>query len=175
MELISNPLKKKKPNNAEYHEGKNAYSNGLELNNNPYREVDSDLALLWNSGWNDAFEARHEYENKKPSRIISFLMKLKRGWGMIFRFLFIVSIGFIGYYWIDPQSIGDIPFSQLTLNLILKKLFAGLLILGCIVWFFRFPERHEEMKDEDDPYSMWANISCFFIFIGFLIWLWLSK
>ena len=93
---------------------------------------------------------------------------------MICRFLFIVSIGFIGYYWIDPQSIGDIPFSQLTLNLILKRLFAGLLILGCIVWFFRFPEkRYKEMIDEDDPYHIWADFSVLIGFLGFLILAWL--
>lgn len=64
MEFISNPLKKREPTNAAYHEGKNAYSSGLELTDNPYKEADTELALLWDSGWNKAFKARQEFENK---------------------------------------------------------------------------------------------------------------
>lgn len=161
--------------NKAYFEGKDAFSNGLELHDNPYLSVESDLAQLWESGWNDSLEARQQFKNKTPSEILSFLMKLKRGWGVIFRLLFIVSIGLIGYLWIDPHSIGDIPFSQLTLNHIIKNLFAGLVVVGCFAWFFSFPEQHKEMKDEDNPYIMWANFSGVLIFIGVLILFWLNK
>lgn len=85
----------------------------------------------------------------------NFLMKLKRGWAGIFRFLFITSIGVIGYFWLDPQNLGDIPFSQLTPNLIFNNLLAIGIILGCFRWFFSFPDKY----DEDEYYNMWANFS----------------
>ena len=86
--------------------------------------------------------------------ITKFLMKLKRGWGMIFRFLFITSVGFIGYIWFNPQNLGDIPFSQLTLNLLFNNLFSLGIVIYCIIWFFNFPD-----DSFDEPYNKWANYS----------------
>ncbi len=103
-------------------------------------------------------------------RIKTAIMKLKRGWGMMFRLLFIVTIGLIGYFWIDPHSIGDIPFSQLTLNHIFKNLSALILVVFCIAWFFKFPDQHEGMNDEGNPYNMWANFSGLLIIIGIIFW-----
>jgi len=67
VELISNPLKNREPTNPAYHEGKNAYYNGLELTDNPYKEADKELALLWDSGWNKAFKARQKFEKNNTS------------------------------------------------------------------------------------------------------------
>lgn len=54
-------------------------------------------------------------------------LKLMRWWGMLFRALFISIIGIVGYLWLDPQSIGDVPLAELTLNQILKNVVAALI------------------------------------------------
>ena len=71
------------------------------------------------------------------SRENSVIRKLKHIWGIIFRALFIGSIGIgsIVYNW-PSKPIGDIPISQLTLNDIFKPLFAVFIFLGCVIWFY---------------------------------------
>jgi hypothetical protein len=49
-----------------------------------------------------------------------FLNTLKRGWGMLFRALFICSIGVIAYLWMDPLSIRS--FAKLTLSNVANSL-----------------------------------------------------
>jgi len=101
-------------------------------------------------------------EDFSPASIQSSSKKFNRGWGMLFRAVFIGAIAFIGYNWIDPRAIGDIPLSQLTLNDIIKPVFAIALGLGCLGWFFSFPET-------DEGYNGWAYFG--YIVIGaFLVW-----
>lgn len=77
---------------------------------------------------------------------------------MLFRAVFIGAVAFIGYNWIDPQEIGDIPFSQLTINDIFKPVLAIALVLGCIKWFFSIPDTNEWAK-------YWANIGYFALLV----------
>jgi hypothetical protein len=92
-------------------------------------------------------------------------------WGMIFRSLFIFAVGYLGYNWIDPPNIGDVPFAQLTLRAILGSVLAVGIVIGCIGWFFNFPDRMS--KDEEDPYILWAHGSYYLIGIAavaYFIW-----
>ena len=100
-----------------------------------------------------------------------FLNTLKRGWGMLFRALFIGSIGLIAYLWMDPLSIKDVPFAKLTLSNVAKFFAAAAIILYCLVWFFDFPSRE---KDKD-PYGKWAIFGVFVILALAAIWVWLQK
>lgn len=84
-----------------------------------------------------------------------------RRWGMLFRTLFISFLGIAAYFWMEPQNIGDVPFSELTLNQIFKNLFAFLMVGGCICWFFKFPDERNSMVEEpnDNPYVFWGRLS----------------
>jgi hypothetical protein len=62
---------------------------------------------------------------------------------MIFRFIFITAVGTVGYDWIDPGSISDAPLAQLTLGQLIGKALAVGISLGCICWFFTFPNARE--------------------------------
>lgn len=57
----------------------------------------------------------HESQNV-PSKIEAFKWMLLSRWGVLFRAVFIISLGAKGYFWLDPQSIGDVPFAELTFN-----------------------------------------------------------
>ena len=98
-------------------------------------------------------------ETVKPpeSRVDAFGWALLRWWGILFRTLFISIVGVVGYFWLDPQSIGDVPLSQLTLNQILKNVFAFAIAIGCISWFFKFPETSGARSPEDNPYVGWGR------------------
>ncbi len=84
---------------------------------------------------------------------------------MLFRALTIAAIGGIGWMWFDPQSLGDIPFSQLTPNMIINNLFGVGIPIGCVVWFFNFPERGDEEHLNSDPYETWAHASGYVLLI----------
>lgn len=99
------------------------------------------------------------------------LRKLIRGWGMLFRALFICSIGLVAYFWLDPLSIKDVPFAKLTLRQVIKFFSAAAIILSCAVWFFDFPGRDRD----NDPYDRWATFSVFFILVLSAILIWLQK
>lgn len=99
---------------------------------------------------------------------------LVRWWGILFRAVFISLIGIVGYFWLDPQSIGDVPLSELTLNRILKNLFAVLIAIGCISWFFKFPDQSESKSPEDNPYVTWAQFGGWVILAATLGIYWLS-
>lgn len=105
------------------------------------------------------------------SSITKLLMKLYRGWGMLFRFAFIGSIGFFGYLWVEGgPSIADTPFSQLTLRAIMRGIITIAIPLGCLGWFLSFPD-YNDPEDKDNPYYLWANGG--FLLIGGLILAWL--
>lgn len=98
-----------------------------------------------------------------------FLRKIIRGWGMLFRALFICSVGLVAYFWLDPLSIKDVPFAKLTLRAVIKFFSAVAIILYCMVWFFDFPER------DRDPYDRWATFSVFVILALSALWIWIQK
>lgn len=100
---------------------------------------------------------------------------LIRWWGIIFRALFICAVGVIGYFWIDPQSISDVPFSQLTLKQIFGNLFAVLIVLGCIRWFFEFPEQRNDNNLEENPYVGWGQFGSLVVIVSVLAIYWASK
>lgn len=176
MGLISRLKKKGRNERFEYLEGSNAFSNGLALNENPY-EADSESSLYWQLGWENSFASRHNFLNNIPTEHELFIYKVKRLWGMFFRVIFISSIMFISYCWLDAGPIGDIPFSQLTLNLILKNLALISIILGCMHWLFKLPIMHRgpKGKGEDDPYLIWADFSGGLLLLGFFVYLFFNK
>lgn len=98
-----------------------------------------------------------------------------RWWGMLFRTAFILSIGFFGFIFYKP--IGDIPFSQLTLNQVFSNLFATIIVLGSIFWFFNFPnEKHFDLLEnqKQSPYAIWGQfggiVICIAALISWMIW-----
>ncbi len=103
------------------------------------------------------------------------LRKLKRAWGMLFRTFFIGAIAFICYIIFEPKSIGDIPFSQLTFNMIFSNILGFAFVIGCIIWLFKFPQKGGEWYPSTDPYIAWANVSGYFLLIIIFIWAWLHK
>jgi hypothetical protein len=88
-------------------------------------------------------------------------------WGMIFRAIFIFSICILAYNLIDSYDIGDIPVAQLTLKAIFGRIFAIAIVIGCTIWFFRFPIRME--KNDQNPYITWAQSSYYLVAIAVVI------
>lgn len=113
-------------------------------------------------------------EIKKSNIIEAFFMKLLRGWGMLFRFIFICSIGYIGYSVFHVPSILDIPFSQLTIKSVAGSVFSIVIPFLCVGWFFNFPD-YDEPEDKDNPYYLWAKGGLALIGAGVLFLLWLIK
>lgn len=74
-------------------------------------------------------------------------------WGMTFRTVFYLCIGFFGYFLFDPPTISDVPFSELTFNMLFRNIGAIVFVIACIVWFFDFPQKY---SDDDNPYDRWA-------------------
>lgn len=71
--------------------------------------------------------------------------------GFIFRTIFIIILGYIGYNWVAPgYSIGGVPISQLTLGDIFGQIIAIVIAIGCVSWFFKFPE-------DEENYKLWAS------------------
>lgn len=103
------------------------------------------------------------------SKLDNALSRIEIIWGFLIRSLFIFSIGFFGYNYLSPQSIKDIPFSQLTLDLLFNNIFSGVLVVGCVLWFFSFPSKSD--KPEESPYKIWANVGYFIICIALFIWI----
>ena len=83
---------------------------------------------------------------------------LIRWWGVLFRALFICAVGIIGWFWVDPHSISDVPLSQLTLKQIAGNIFAVLLAIWCVKWFFEFPEQERGKEPQENPYVGWGSI-----------------
>lgn len=98
------------------------------------------------------------------------MLKILRWWGMLFRAVLIFSIGIGGYLWLDPQPLGDVPFSQLTLNKVFSNIFALFLGIGCFCWFVKFPKQKKKPESpNDDPYVMWGMFGLLFMFLATLI------
>ena len=92
-----------------------------------------------------------------------------RGWGILFRTLFISFVGIAAYLWIDPQPIGDVPFAQLTLNQVFQSLFAFLIASGCIYWFLKFPDQKNTKGSNDNPYISWGWFGILVAMIVFMV------
>lgn len=114
-----------------------------------------------------------EFLEDSESRLRTFPMALVRGWGMIFRAIFITIIGIVAYFWLDPQSIGDVPLSQLTLNHIFSNLFSVLIFIGCIIWFFNFPDQANKKSSKDNPYFLWGQFGGAVVLVIALVLYWL--
>jgi hypothetical protein len=92
-----------------------------------------------------------------PSKIDALGWTFLRWWGVLFRALFICAVGVIGWFWIDPQSISDVPLSQLTLKQIAGNIFAVIFAIWCIKWFFEFPEQERGKEPQENPYVGWGQ------------------
>jgi hypothetical protein len=93
---------------------------------------------------------------------------LLRWWGVLFRALFICAVGVIGWFWIDPQSISDIPLSQLTLKQIAGNISALIFAIICATWFFEFPEQERGKKPRENPYVSWGQFGGWVVVIAML-------
>ncbi|MCB9984646.1 MAG: hypothetical protein H6864_03035 [Micavibrio sp.] len=91
-------------------------------------------------------------------KYVSFKQTILRGWGMLFRTLFISCIAIAGYQWIDPQPIGNTSLPDLTVRQFFGNLFAFLLVAGCVVWFLKFPKSKAPMSEDisEYPYLVWG-------------------
>lgn len=108
---------------------------------------------------------------------------------MILRLGWHVAIPYGVHLWIDPQPLGDIPLSQLTLNMIFSNLFAGALAIGALYHFFNFPDTpNSEIVDvepsqkreidilvlKSNPYVDWVKGSVGMIFILIFVVAWME-
>ena len=100
---------------------------------------------------------------------------LLRWWGIIFRALFIFAVGVIGYFWIDPQSISNMPLSQLTLKQISGNLLAVLIVIGCFRWFVDFPEQSGDKNSDENPYVGWGQFGGLVFIVAVLATYWANK
>lgn len=112
---------------------------------------------------------KQKKSESKDSFIFQNRLALLRGWGMLFRTLFITAIGVMAYLCFKPQSLGDVPLSQLTLNQIFGNLFGVLIPLVCIFWFFRFPKQKDSDEPHENRYAMWGLLGIVIIAGGFLL------
>lgn len=102
-------------------------------------------------------------------RLIKPIYFILCGFGFISRQLIICSIGAVAYYY--APDILNIPFSSLTLGILLGSLLAASVILFCIVGFFMIPTINKTKDfDVDNEYIGWAKAGGFIILILFLIY-----
>jgi hypothetical protein len=108
-----------------------------------------------------------------------FLRKLKRGWGMVFRFrslyIGLISLGLLGYLWMNPQPMGDLPFSRPMFGNMLRKSFAVGVSVWCLIWFLDFGRRYQSIEDEHSPFEIWVYVGFLLIGIVTVIWLWVDR
>ncbi len=121
----------KKDQDSIFYEGKNAFSNGIDISENPYLKIDSSLASVWESGWNKALESRRAFEisNKTKSNskkrelksisiryiayLLGILISLVGGLTIIFGiFLF----GYQVYFWLRTATWANLPISYLFIK-----------------------------------------------------------
>ena len=118
-------------------------------------------------------------ETKKPESIAqkfdALVLALLRWWGIIFRALFIFAVGVIGYFWIDPQSISNMPLSQLTLKQISGNLLAVLIVIGCFRWFVDFPEQSGDKNSDENPFVGWGQFGGLVFIVAVLATYWANK
>ena len=100
---------------------------------------------------------------------------LIRWWSVLFRALFICAVGIIGWFWVDPHSISDVPLSQLTLKQIDGNIFAVLLAIWCVKWFFEFPEQERGKEPQENPYVGWGQFGGWVVVVAVVAIYWLNK
>lgn len=118
-------------------------------------------------------EDYQHFPNNEPEKRAKnpTITKLKRNFGICVRLLTIFCIWFFGREIIEPSSIGDTPFSQLTLNSIFNSAMSVGLPIVCVFWAFNAPDSHEEMEPEEDPYIfLWASFG-YFVICGLIAWI----
>lgn len=124
-------------------------------------------------------DAAPDPDQGRPSPVASKIdaigWALLRWWGALFRAIFIAAIGVIGYFWFDPKPLGDVPLGALTLNQIFGNLFGVLVPIGCIYWFFKFPDSSDSSSNEDNPYVFWGQAGGWLLGLGILAFFWLNK
>lgn len=129
------------------------------------KEMNEKIRLLW-----DSARILIGLSDSARSKLATFKWTASRQWGMLFRMTFISAIGIGGHYWLDAQPIGDVPFSQLTLNQLFRNVFDFLLITGCFCWFINFPKQKKKPESPyDNPYVVWGTFGVLFLFLTALI------
>lgn len=109
------------------------------------------------------------------SKFDDVVLTALRWWGVLFRALFICALGVIGWLWINPQSISDVPISQLTLKQIVGNILATLLAIWCVKWFLDFPEQQRVTEPKENPYIVWGQFGAGLILVAALAIYWLNK
>lgn len=98
--------------------------------NKLYSMDNSDENIISDDKRKENDEKEKEFEKKKGNFWNEFLLPL---FGKIFRPIFYIGLGLWGYYLINDNQIGDVPFSQLTFRMIFLSLFG----IGIIIFSFR--------------------------------------
>jgi len=116
----------------------------------------------------------NDYDNdtETDSLMDKVSIRLLRWWGMLFRFLFIALVGIIGYLWMDPQPLGDVPLGQLTLKQIAANIMGVVIPIACFIWLFKLNKKHD---DESLPYEDWGQLGGYALLIGIITFAWLIK
>jgi hypothetical protein len=122
-----------------------------------------------------AADAKKEGSAADGSKLGVLGSAVMRWWGILFRALFIATLGIVGYSWLDPQSIGDVPFGEITPNQIFNNLFSVLIVFGCVYWFFNFPDQGDSNDPDSNPYDSWGGFGVGIVCFIVLIILWLNK
>lgn len=122
-----------------------------ELPKNP----DSDLEV----------DVEKEEPNSGDSKFDALLRILNLWWGILFRALFISFLGIFSYIMADPPSIGDVPFSDLTLNNVFENLIAIIFPIFCFFWILNYPKQDTSMYKDSNPYEVWSGFGNLLILI----------
>ena len=115
---------------------------------------------------------QNDNDNKTENLMDKVSMRLLRWWGMLFRVLFITLVGIIGYLWMDPQSLGDVPLGQLTLKQIARNIMGVVIPIACLIWLFKLNKKY---GDESLPYEDWGRFGGFVLLLGVIAFAWLTK
>lgn len=94
--------------------------------------------------------------------------KILRYIGYVTRPIFIISIGLVAVFFFMPDSIGDIPFSQLTLNKILYFVLWIVAMIVLILWIFSSPESSEN-------WEAWGQFGLAIVCAAFVAAIYFSK
>ena len=134
--MFKNLFKKKEFVDPVFREGKLAFSNGVNVSDNPYRLTNTERAQVWESGWYKAQVSRQDFEIKQEYEETSGL------------FIFAVVVGvvtFLGcwiyaiatYGWFLGLAFGWIPALIITIIItLLSPVIAILLLIAVIILLF---------------------------------------
>ena len=67
--MFSKLFKRSRSSDPAFNEGRLAFSNGIDISENPYQASEKELASSWEDGWKEAREARKAFEKKHPQRV----------------------------------------------------------------------------------------------------------